>query len=508
MSKKFWQNLFWFVIFVRVILALTAPLVDDETYHWTWTKMLSLSYFDHPAMVAWLESISTTLFGHGKLGIRLPSFLCYLGVCLISWQLTRELFSEIAARVVVFLLLFTPLWGVGGYVASPEPSFLLIWCAVLWVFWQGVRPPESGKPAWSTKKTWLTLGVLMGLGLNAKFPIALIAPGMGLYLLTEKRLRQQLATPWPWLAILIATILTSPVFIWNFQHDWPGFKYQFHDRHVSEGGFDFIRWLQFFGYQILFMTPVVYLFLVLAWFKSLSLFNKASYRFVFCLSLPMLAIFYIQPFFAQFKPHWCGAAHLILAMAAGQLWAEGWAKLKIKPMSRKVVYGVLGFIIPLNLIAYVPIYTPIVPKIYRFFNPQSEWNPLWDFSNELHGWDEFGQWALSKKEEVSLTEGQEPILASYRYELVSRFWYHTQERAWALSRETSHFKVWQAGTEAEDLKGRTVLFMASDKYSDPPQDYIDFESCDEAEILRTYRGHHHSRTFYLWKCHGFKGIKP
>ena len=38
------------------------PFYSDETYYWTWSKKLALSYFDHPPMVAYLIK-ATTLFG-------------------------------------------------------------------------------------------------------------------------------------------------------------------------------------------------------------------------------------------------------------------------------------------------------------------------------------------------------------------------------------------------------------------------------------------------------------
>ncbi|MEN0057747.1 MAG: glycosyltransferase family 39 protein [Bdellovibrio sp.] len=286
MIREFWRQqnlsqkvliLFILTLFFRAFFALNIGLIDDEAYHWSWAKWLQLSYFDHPAMIAWLEAVSTSIFGDTYMGVRLPGFLCFVGTVTFLYKLTRDLFDEWAAIFVGFILLWSPFWGFGGYVASPEPPFMFSWVTAAWVFWQGVREDEK---QWSVKKTWLWLGVLMGLGLNSKFIIALIAPGFGLYLLTTPARRRDLLSPWPWVGVLIATLLCTPIFAWNHLHEWPGFKYQFHDRHTGSQ-LSIERWLVFLAAQLLFYTPFLYVMLVLAFITSIIRFKEARWRFLF-----------------------------------------------------------------------------------------------------------------------------------------------------------------------------------------------------------------------------------
>ncbi len=131
------------ILLFRFLFSATVGLIDDEAYHWSWAKELSSSYFDHPGMVAWLEAISTALLGDTELGVRLPSFLCYVATLALAMHLAWDLFDEWAAYFVAVMMLFSPLWGVGGYVASPEPIFMMFWTAAAWVFWQGVREDEK-----------------------------------------------------------------------------------------------------------------------------------------------------------------------------------------------------------------------------------------------------------------------------------------------------------------------------------------------------------------------------
>ncbi|RYZ85501.1 MAG: phospholipid carrier-dependent glycosyltransferase, partial [Proteobacteria bacterium] len=445
-------------LLVRVAFASLVGLADDEAYHWSWTKNLSLSYYDHPAMIAWLESISTFFLGDTRWGIRLPSFLCYLATAYITWRLAKDMFNVWAANFALFLMLWTPLWGFGGYVASPETPFMLCWVLASAIFWQGMREDDQ---RWSAKKTWILLGIVMGLGLNSKFIMALLAPGFGIYLFTTPAHRKDLLTRWPWVGILIATLLCLPIFLWNHQFDWPGFRYQFHDRHTTTE-FSFSRWLQFFTAQILFYTPVAYALLLTAFAVSMAKFKDSRWRFFFCLTVPSIVMFYPQPMWAEYKPHWSGPAFLLLAVGAGALWSEGLItknKEWIRPFSKKITWGILAFVIPLNLILYAPFLYPWMPKLYRSLNLQETWQPKWDLSNEFDGWPDLGQYVNRRQREIHAETGKRPFIASNRYETTAQTFFGTKQRVYMLSTTRSHYTVTQTAREIEDLKGTTTLFV-------------------------------------------------
>ena len=96
-------------------------------------------------------------------------------------------------QLVNMMILFVPLWGFGGFVSAPEAPFMVLWLLAAYVFWQGVREDSQ---RWSVKKTWLILGLIMGLGFNTKFPIVLLAPGFGLYLLMSPKHHSSMMSFW------------------------------------------------------------------------------------------------------------------------------------------------------------------------------------------------------------------------------------------------------------------------------------------------------------------------
>ncbi|MNJ96800.1 Undecaprenyl phosphate-alpha-4-amino-4-deoxy-L-arabinose arabinosyl transferase [compost metagenome] len=498
-----------FVLFViticfRAFFSLSIGLIDDEAYHWSWIRDLQLSYFDHPAMVAWLEALSTRVFGDTVLGVRFPSFVAYVAIVVFMFKLTKDLFDEWAAYFVGFILLWSPFWGFGGYVASPEPFFMLAWVLGAWVFWQGVR--EDGNQ-WSLKKTWIYLGIIMGLGLNSKFIIALLAPGFGLYLLMTPSRRKDLLKPWPWVGFLIATVLCAPIFAWNIIHDWPGFKYQFHDRH-SGSTFNFGRWLGFFAAQWLFYTPFLYVLLVITFINTIVKRQDARWRYLFCLSVPSLIIFYPQPFWADFKPHWSGAACTLLLMGAGAIWSQGlkWGKRQIvKPKSKVYTYGILGFFIPLAFLTYTPFAYPWIPKAFRLVNPHGEWKTVYDPSNEFHGWEDLGRFVNRRQREIHAESGRKPFIAAHRYETTAQTTWGVKQKVYMLSSTVSQYTVMQSPEEMSSLKGQDAIFVSTEKYNADPMEWAKWDSCSKEE-LKTFRHGEHARTFNVYYCKNFQGI--
>lgn len=513
MIAHFWNNrttsqkaliLFLLTLLFRLFFSVNIGLIDDEAYHWSWAKDLQLSYFDHPAMIAWLEALTTHLFGDTYFGVRLPGFLCFLGTVLILYRLTCDLFDQWAAYFVVFILLWSPFWGFGGYVASPEPPFMLCWSLAAYVFWQGVREDDK---QWSLKKTWISLGVIMGLGLNSKFIIALLAPGFAIYLLMSPRHRKDLLKPWPWVGFLIATLLCAPIFIWNIQHDWPGFRYQFHDRHTG-ASFDISRWLQFFAAQWLFYTPFLYVLIALTFINSFLKRQEPRWRFLFAMAAPSILIFYPQPLWAEFKPHWSGAACTLLLMGCGAIWSQGlrWgAKIIVKPRSKTYTYGILAFFIPLALITYTPFAHPWIPKAFRLLNPNGEWKTVYDPSNEFTGWEELGDYVNRRQREIHADNGRRPFIAAHRYETTAQTTWGTKQKVYMLSSTVSHYTVMQTPEEMKSLHGQDAIFVSTEKYQADPMEWARWDSCTKEE-LKTYRGTEHSRTFNIYYCKNFQGV--
>lgn len=499
-SKSF-LYFFSLIFFLRLLFSLSIGLIDDEAYHWSWSKELMLSYYDHPGMIAWIESLTTAVFGDTVLAVRIPSLLCFLGISFFLWRMALEMFGRPAAVFTLLMMMFSPFFGIGGYVSSPEPPFILCWTAAAYVFW------KYSQGQWSNKKTWLILGVIMGLGLNSKFIMALLAPGFGLYMLLDKEKRKDFLTPWPWMGVLIASAICLPIFLWNIEYDWPGFKYQFHERHTGSE-WSLSRWSQFFAAQWIFFTPPVFLLMIWAFVECCRKQSESNkFKLLMCLTLPSFILFYPQPFFAEYKPHWNGPAYLLLVGATGFVWWNS--------QYRKVwTFLIVSFLLPLQIFFYSGFAYPWMPSFYRWMNPGSNWETTYDLSNEFFGWEELGKHLKERRQQILEETNVEVFFAAHRYETTAQTYWGAREKVYQLSTTRSHYTVIQRNTEPDrspepgllsSLLGRDALYITSEKYQIDPREINKWDSCTP-EKFEFYRRSELSRTFTIWYCKNFQGI--
>ena len=102
---------------------------------------------------------------------------------------------------------------------APDTAMIPFAVAMLWAL---VRLHESGNPRW-----WLAAGLFAGMAMLSKFTAIMLLPAVLAFALVPDWRRRWLLSPYPWLAALIAVVVFSPVLIWNAQHDWASFRFQF-----------------------------------------------------------------------------------------------------------------------------------------------------------------------------------------------------------------------------------------------------------------------------------------
>jgi 4-amino-4-deoxy-L-arabinose transferase-like glycosyltransferase len=103
---------------------------------------------------------------------------------------------------------------------------------------------------------WLLLGLAVGGALWAKYFVALLVVPYALFLLFDRDARRALATPGPYLALVVAAIVITPNLVWLFQHDFSTFAYGEARAATVRGWFDhFVHPAMFAVSQIFFLIP-------------------------------------------------------------------------------------------------------------------------------------------------------------------------------------------------------------------------------------------------------------
>ena len=218
-----WLRLGYILIFVMLIgrwLYLASGAIElsqDEAYQWVWSKHPALSYYSKPPAIALIQFAGTSIFGDTEFGVR---FFSPLFAAITSLLLLRFLAREIGARPSFWLLLIataTPLLGIGTILMTIDPPLVLCWTWAIVAGWRAAQP--DGKT-----RDWLIVGLAMGLGFLCKYTAVMQIVCWAVFFALSPAARIHLRKPGPWLALLIFSICTLPVVIWNSQHGWPTFN--------------------------------------------------------------------------------------------------------------------------------------------------------------------------------------------------------------------------------------------------------------------------------------------
>jgi 4-amino-4-deoxy-L-arabinose transferase-like glycosyltransferase len=226
---------------LRIVYASSIELRTDEAYYWTWSKENVLSFLDHPPGIAWFIRFGTAIFGDTNLGVRFAGIVAMLVTQLLLADIVRRVTHDARAVALALLMPEAALYyGLLMAKVSPDVAMIPFAVAMLWAL---VRLHESGDARW-----WLAAGLFAGLALLSKLTAAMLLPAVVAFMLVPAWRGRWLLSPYPWLAALLAVVMFLPALIWNAQHDWASFRFQFvravatHDLSLRTVG-------EFFGIQ-------------------------------------------------------------------------------------------------------------------------------------------------------------------------------------------------------------------------------------------------------------------
>ncbi len=204
---------------LRIVYASSIELRTDEAYYWTWSKESVLSFLDHPPGIAWLIRFGTAIFGDTDLGVRFGGIVAMLVTQLLLADIVRRVTHD--ARAIMFAVLMPEAalyYGLLMSKVSPDVALIPVSVAMMWSL---VRLAQSGDGRW-----WLAAGFFAGLSVLSKFTAIMFLPAVAAFALVPDWRWRWLRSPYPYLAVLIAALVFSPVLIWNAQHDWASFRFQ------------------------------------------------------------------------------------------------------------------------------------------------------------------------------------------------------------------------------------------------------------------------------------------
>ncbi len=299
-ERRFWPVLAAVLILgaaaLRLVyLAAFCPLdlAPDEAHYWDWSRHLDWSYYSKGPLIAYLiragcvlaGSWSHWLTGSEMLAVRLPAVVCGSLLLVSLYVLTCQVFQRAAlATAVVAVALTLPVLSAGSTIMTIDAPYTCCWGWVLVLGHHAV----FRRALWA----WLACGLVVGLGILAKYTMVMWLPSLGLFLLTSPGHRRLLLDRELWLMTATAALCCVPILIWNLTHGWVTVRHVEGLAGVDDGGISWLGPLVYLGTQcglLLIFWFVVWLGALIAhrpWAES-----DAGVRYLWWMSVPMFAVF-------------------------------------------------------------------------------------------------------------------------------------------------------------------------------------------------------------------------
>lgn len=289
---------------VRLALAGTTGLGFDESYMAANARWFSWSYVDHPPLHIWLTGLAGWLTGsEHPLVLRLPFILLFAGTTWLMFRLTTLLFDAPWAGVWAAIVLnLAPVFtlATGTWILPDGPLYFFLTLAA----WLLARLNFGDEPEARRPGLWLALGAAVGFGLLSKYHMGFFVLGAFLFLLTTPQGRTALATPWPWLAALLAGLIFLPVVLWNAARDWVGLSFQ--TRRVGDATTLNPTWFfELLGGQAGYLLPWIFLPLAALLIAALVRGPRDRARWMLALlALGPILVMNAASLTARGLPHW------------------------------------------------------------------------------------------------------------------------------------------------------------------------------------------------------------
>jgi hypothetical protein len=314
----------------------------DELYYLACSHHLAAGYVDQPPFSIHFLALVRSLFGDGLFALRLWPALASAAVVYSTGLMARRLgASPFGVGIACLAASSSPIaLGFGTYY-SMNSFDLLFWIAAAHLFMSVLEEPRT--------RTWILLGLVLGLGLLNKISVSWLILGLfvGLALTPHRTL---LRTSGPWIAGVIAVVLFSPFVIWNVQNHFAHLEFI---RNASEGKYSGLSVLTFLKGQILINQPLSLPLWLLGLVYLLRSERVALYRplgWVWVTACVVLAIN------GHSKPEYLAAAYPILYASGGA--AIGTVRGAGTWCGVKIAYAA---IFALTSAMLVPIALPILP---------------------------------------------------------------------------------------------------------------------------------------------------
>lgn len=461
---------------LRLVNAFSLELGVDEAHYALYGFNPALSYFDHPPLIGWVQTLFSQLSPLlGDASFRLAPIIIGVFISLLCFKFINQIFNsnKVAFYAVVAL---NSSFLISGMMLMFVPDSLLMLLAFLVINYSCELTKTN------TWQAYLKLGVVLGLSGLSKYTAILFVPAIIIFILIKFRfdfilILKKFFNLKLLLMIIVALILIMPVLIWNFDNNFKSFGYQ--TAHVIDDkaiNFKFV----FLNILVQFISYSPLLFL-LAFYGFYSALKKRSHDYLllaFVICYVILLFFIYSSLFSLPLPHWNSIFYVFfIPLGVGFL-------IDKNPILTKILVKIsLVFMIALHLVL-----------IFKF-NPFPNYNSIF---RDIYGFQKIINTASSYSNNLAVTN----------WNLASRAIYYAKVKdedvnVFLIDKRDDQFDIWQQ----ESPLNKDLVFINTYFF---PEDIKLYAKCDSYKELPKFDvslNHNKVNTITLTKCFNYQGLQ-
>jgi len=278
------KNIFFIFLFLHTLIWTLVPLFTRISLHHDVLEGIAqgmsyqLGYSKHPFLSMWLVASVWQFIGeHDWIMYLFSQIVMGIGFYFI-WKLNYALLPPWKALVATLISDGLVIFNINANILTPDTLQIPCWAAIGYYLYKLTWHP--------TRKNWMLLGFLFGIGFLIKYQIiVLLVPTLFFIYLTPV-LRKQLFTLNYLSSVLVFLLTISPHVFWMIKSHFANFAYT-HDAIVHEKGHSYLQLILFYLENTLaFCMPVIVLYLItfLAAKTKKQTMSSLNQKLIYCLS--------------------------------------------------------------------------------------------------------------------------------------------------------------------------------------------------------------------------------
>jgi 4-amino-4-deoxy-L-arabinose transferase-like glycosyltransferase len=404
---------------LRVFYIPTIPLAPDEAYYWVCSKFPSLSYFDHPPFTIWMIRAFTLLLGDTELAIRLPTVIGCLIIYIVTYLIAKNSLTTINPWILIFLILSTPIFAVGGIINTPDTYFLMFWALSTFSLFKILKE--------NNYKYYLLLGTTLGFGLLSKYTTVLFLIAFFIYMILFRRDMLKNNYMKLTIALVLAFLLFLPVIIWNMQHDFASFKFQL----LHGFGKTLYTRTQIIKNILIYvggMAAVInpFLFVIVIVSSTSYIIKAIKYKnenyqpllFMALSSVTVILFFGISAIRTKVEANWPLTVYYYGIILSS---------IFISEHKNKLIKALLVAIIAMNTTIDIFLHYPGI--LYKTLQMKIKKEP----TDELYGWQELASYVENMRKELEKKCGKTPLVLANSYQTASELQFYLPGKPYVYS---------------------------------------------------------------------------